>query len=186
MAYGAAPRQCRDRSFASSTQCAGSDDVLELHGNIHQVVCLDCHATFARAFVQSQLAEGNPGLQETVAQPLPDGDAQLEPGALDEFHIPCCAHCGGMLQPDVVFFGDGVPAERTRQALEHMAGADALLVVGSSLTVYSGFRFCRIAAETGKPIAAVNLGKTRADDLLALKIEEAAEQVLPAALQRLR
>lgn len=166
-------------------QKAGSDAVLELHGNIHQVVCLDCHAPFSRAFVQTMLADANPALAGASAQPAPDGDAHLEPDALAEFHIPWCVHCGGMLQPDVVFFGDGVPAERTRLALDTMDRADALLVIGSSLTVYSGFRFCRMAAETRKPIAAINLGKTRADDMLALKIEDSAEQVLPAVLARL-
>ena len=166
-------------------QRAGSDQVLELHGNIHQVVCLDCHAVFTRAFVQSQLVEANPGLAGMQAQAAPDGDAHLEPDALAEFHIPWCVHCGGMLKPDVVFFGDGVPADLTGDALELMGRADALLVVGSSLTVFSGFRFCRMAAQTGKPIAAINLGKTRADDLLAIKIEDSAEQVLPAVLARL-
>ncbi len=161
-------------------QRAGSASVLELHGNIHGVVCLDCHASFTRAFVQGQLIEANPTLADIVAQPAPDGDAHLEPDALAEFHIPWCVHCGGMLKPDVVFFGDGVAPERTAQALEHMARADALLVIGSSLMVYSGFRFCRIAAETGKPIAAVNLGKTRADELIGLKIAASAEQLLPA------
>ena len=167
-------------------QRAGSEQVLELHGNIHQVVCLDCHAVFTRAFVQSQLVEANPGLAGIDAQPAPDGDAHLEPAALAEFHIPWCVHCGGMLKPDVVFFGDGVPAGRTREALDAMDRADALLVVGSSLMVFSGFRFCRMAADTRKPIAAVNLGKTRADDLLAFKVAQSAEQVLPAVLERLR
>ena len=90
-----------------------------------------------------------------------------------------------MLKPDVVFFGDGVPAERTARALAQLDSADALLVVGSSLIVFSGYRFCRLAAQAGKPIAAVNLGKTRADDLLALKIEACAERVLPALLDQM-
>lgn len=161
---------------------AGSSAVLELHGNIHQVVCLDCHAAFSRAFVQTQLLDANPAVAGQHAAPAPDGDAHLEPDALAEFHIPWCVHCGGMLKPDVVFFGDGVPPARTQGALERMQDADALLVVGSSLMVYSGFRFCRMAAAANKPIAAINLGMTRADDLLALKIEEPAEQVLPALL----
>ena len=166
-------------------QQAGSFGVLELHGNIHKVVCLDCHAEFARAFVQGQLIEANPGLSGTSAQAAPDGDAHLEPASLDTFNIPWCVHCGGMLKPDVVFFGDGVPAERTARALAYMDGADALLVIGSSLTVFSGYRFCRLAAQGGKPIAAINLGKTRADDMLALKIEDSAEHVLPALVDRL-
>lgn len=161
-------------------QRAGSAAVLELHGNIHQVLCLDCHAHFTRAFVQQQLVEANPSMAGIEAQAAPDGDAHLEPDALADFQSPWCVHCGGMLQPDVVFFGDGVPAARAKAALALMEAAGALLVVGSSLTVYSGFRFCRMAAAAGKPIAAVNLGKTRADDLLALKVEDCAEQVLPA------
>jgi NAD-dependent SIR2 family protein deacetylase len=161
-------------------QQAGSLHVLELHGNIHTVICLDCHAGFARSFIQGLLIEANPGLAGTVAQPAPDGDAHLEPDALTDFHIPRCIHCGGTLQPDVVFFGDGLPPARTSDALARMDAADALLVVGSSLMVYSGFRFCRLAAAAGKPIAAVNLGKTRADDMLTLKVEGSAERVLPA------
>lgn len=160
-------------------QRAGSTEVLELHGNIHGVVCLDCHARFTRAFVQSVLEEANPALLGANALPLPDGDAQLALAALDEFHEPGCVHCGGTLKPDVVFFGDGVPAACTTRAVRMMEDADALLVVGSSLMVFSGFRFCRMAAQSGKPIAAVNLGKTRADDMLAVKVEDAAERFLP-------
>ena len=166
-------------------QQAGSFGVLELHGNIHRVVCLDCRAVFARAFVQGQLADANPGLHGVAAQAAPDGDAHLEPECLDQFKLPWCVDCGGMLKPDVVFFGDGVPAAITARALAQMDSADALLVIGSSLTVFSGFRFCRLAAQCGKPIAAVNLGKTRADDLLTLKVEDSAEHVLPALLNRL-
>jgi NAD-dependent SIR2 family protein deacetylase len=165
-------------------QRAGSSAVLELHGNIHQVVCLDCHAGFARSFVQDQLAAANPALAGAVASPAPDGDAHLEPQALAGFELPYCVHCGGTLKPDVVFFGDGVAAGVTRAALERMNEADALLVIGSSLVVYSGFRFCRMAADSGKPIAAINLGKTRADALISLKIDASAELVLPALGKR--
>lgn len=160
-------------------QQAGSHAVLELHGNVHGVVCLHCQARFSRAFVQTLLDEANPELANAIATPLPDGDAAIEPDALQEFYPPFCVHCRGTLSPDVVFFGDGIPAPRTARALAQMEAADALLVVGSSLMVYSGFRFCRMAHESGKPIAAVNLGLTRADHLLALKIEESAERLLP-------
>ena len=161
-------------------QQAGSAGVLELHGNIHQVACLDCHAHYSRAYVQGLLEQANPDFAGAAAAPAPDGDAHVEPEGLERFRLPGCEHCGGMLQPDVVFFGDGVPAARTERALGEMAAADALLVVGSSLMVYSGYRFCRMAAESGKPIAAVNLGTTRADPLLALKLDASAEQALPA------
>jgi NAD-dependent SIR2 family protein deacetylase len=160
-------------------QRAGSHALLELHGNIHSVRCLDCGTGVPRAFVQSQLLDANPQVAQAAAQPLPDGDAEVEPAFLDEFRLPVCGHCGGTLMPDVVFFGDNVPAARTACALAQMEAADALLVVGSSLMVYSGFRFCRLAHEAGKPIAVVNLGRTRADHLLALKIEASAERLLP-------
>jgi len=164
---------------------AGSHGVLELHGNIHTVVCLECSAMFPRAFVQGQLEDFNPQMAGANATPLPDGDASVEPMALADFRLPYCTCCGGTLMPNVVFFGDNVPPARTAIALEQMERADALLVVGSSLMVYSGFRFCRMARAAGKPIAAINLGRTRADDLLDIKIEESAERVLPPALDML-
>jgi NAD-dependent SIR2 family protein deacetylase len=166
--------------------CAGSHAVLELHGNIHSVVCLDCGAKVPRAFVQAELTALNPQVAAADAQPLPDGDAQVEPELLDDFRLPACSHCGGTLMPDVVFFGDNVPAARTACALAQMEAAEALLVVGSSLMVYSGFRFCRLAHEAGKPIAALNLGRTRADHLLALKLEHSAERLLPQVARLLR
>jgi NAD-dependent SIR2 family protein deacetylase len=166
-------------------QQAGSRAVLELHGNIHTVVCLDCRRLLPRAAVQRMLEDANPHLMGAMAVPLPDGDAQIEPESLGDFHLPFCPHCGGTLMPDVVFFGDNVPAARTAQALALMEAADALLVVGSSLMVFSGFRFCRMAAEAGKPIAAVNLGRTRADHLLSMKIEDSAELLLPQVMRLL-
>ena len=164
---------------------AGSHGVLELHGNIHTVVCLDCSALFPRAFVQGQLEDFNPHMAGANATPLPDGDASVEPTELARFRLPFCTCCGGTLMPNVVFFGDNVPPARTAIALEQMERADALLVVGSSLMVYSGFRFCRMAQAAGKPMAAINLGRTRADELLDIKIEESAERVLPLALELL-
>jgi len=163
-------------------QRAGSQAVIELHGNIHGVVCLDCHASFPRRFIQTLLEQLNPGMPHCAADigAAPDGDAHFEPEALAHFHVAACIHCGGTLQPDVVFFGDGVAPACTAQAVAAMAAADALLVIGSSLMVFSGFRFCRMAAATNKPIAAINLGLTRADDLISLKIDGAAERLLPA------
>lgn len=165
---------------------AGSHDVLELHGNIHQVVCLDCAALFSRAYVQNQLQDLNPQMAGANATPLPDGDAAVEPTELARFRLPVCVGCGGTLMPNVVFFGDNVPPARSAAALERMERADALLVVGSSLMVYSGFRFCRLALASGKPIAAINLGRTRADDIIDLKVEASSELVLPLVLERLR
>jgi NAD-dependent SIR2 family protein deacetylase len=160
-------------------QRAGSKRLIELHGNLHQVVCLGCGSRCSRASLQPRLERDNPELANVLAQPLPDGDAQVEPDALEDFRVPPCAACGGVLMPDVVFFGDNVPPGRSAQAMAEMEAADALLVVGSSLMVFSGYRFCRMAAAAGKPIAAINAGKTRADDLLSLKLELPAQEVLP-------
>jgi NAD-dependent SIR2 family protein deacetylase len=166
-------------------QRAGSVDVVELHGNIHAVKCLACAAYFPRELIQSWLEDRNPAFAAAgvSALPAPDGDAHVEAERLADFDIPPCPRCGGMLTPDVVFFGDGVPTARTAAAEEKLQQADALLVVGSSLMVYSGYRLCKLAAASGTPIAAINRGKTRADDLLSFKTEEPAEQVLPLLAQ---
>ena len=108
----------------------------------------------------------------------PDGDADLDGVRFDAFDVPACDACGGMLKPDVVFFGEGVPGDAVRRAMAALDASDAMLVVGSSLMVYSGYRFARAMAEAGKPIAAVNLGRTRADDLLALKVTERCADAL--------
>lgn len=160
-------------------QQAGSTGVTELHGSIHAVVCLDCHANYARRTVQDMLEYDNPQMVGATATPAPDGDALLEPTQLASFVVPRCLHCGGTLKPDVVFFGDGVPAACTAEAAQKMQDASALLVIGSSVMVYSSFRLCRMAAESGKPVAAINLGKTRADDLLAFKLDTPAQDILP-------
>jgi len=165
-------------------QRAGSVDVTELHGNIHHVVCLSCATRFTRAHIQALLVESNPAMVDVDARALPDGDAEVAPEYLADFIVPPCPVCGGMLQPDVVFFGDGVPRAATLAAEAAVASASALLVIGSSLMVFSGFRLCRLASEGNKPIAAVNLGITRADDLLALKIGVSAEALLPLLVPR--
>lgn len=167
-------------------QRAGSAGVIELHGNIHVVACLECGAAFPRAAIQALLEAANPGLAGAMAQPAPDGDAHLEPECLAEFRVPLCVHCNGMLMPDVVFFGDGVPRTRTEQAEKLIGQADAVLVAGSSLMVHSGYRLIRIAVESGKPVVAINLGKTRADHLFHLKVEGRSEHVLPKLCGLLR
>ncbi|MBV6319559.1 NAD-dependent protein deacetylase [Duganella violaceipulchra] len=171
-------------------QRAGTSRLIELHGNIHGVVCLDCRALHRRADIQRWLVEANPGqaasaaagADSVVPEARPDGDAEIELNDLQDFHMPSCDACGGTLQPDVIFFGDNIPAPRTAAALAMMEQADALLVVGSSLMVFSGYRFCKLAAATGKPIAAINLGKTRADELIGLKVAATASEVLPRLL----
>ncbi|MGO0789698.1 NAD-dependent protein deacetylase [Herbaspirillum seropedicae] len=160
-------------------QQAGSGEVIELHGSIHAVRCLACASVYPRAQIQQELARCNPAFTHLQAAPLPDGDAQLEPEADAAFHVPDCPACGSVLQPDVVFFGDGVPAARSAQAEAAARACDAMLVVGSSLMVLSGFRLPRMVAEAGKPVAAINRGVTRADALLSLKLQADAEAVLP-------
>lgn len=152
-------------------QCAGSTDVIELHGSIRQVACLDCGVEHPRAHIQDILARENPGLADAVAAPSADGDAHLEWDGLDAFRVPACPHCGGFLKPSVVFFGESVPRERVDAASHALEAADAMLVVGSSLMVYSGYRFCLWASRAGMPIAALNIGRTRADSLLSVKVE---------------
>ncbi|SAL35248.1 NAD-dependent deacetylase [Caballeronia sordidicola] len=168
---------------------AGNTDVIELHGNIGRVRCMECGDETPRAALQQRLIADNPGFVGLAALPVADGDAQLEGYDFNAFHAPPCLRCGGMLKPDVVFFGEGVPRTRVDAAAAALDQADAMLVIGSSLMVYSGFRFCEWAARAGKPIAAVNLGRTRADALLQFKVEAQCGPVLSGladALERSR
>ena len=164
-------------------QRAGSARVVDLHGRLDAVRCLACPQTLPRADLQSLLVAMNPGWLERQARVGPDGDVDLEAGDFETFRVPDCARCGGLLKPDVVFFGEAVPRERVEAAYAGVRRADALLVVGSSLMVYSGYRFVQAAAEAGKPIAAVNLGRTRADPLLALKVDARCADALAFLLE---
>ena len=152
-------------------QRAGSRQVTELHGSLATVGCLDCGAVIGRASMQQQLRERNPVLADLTARIAPDGDAYLDDFDASRVDIPACAVCGGILKPRVVFFGESVPAVRVEACFDALASADAMLVVGSSLMVYSGYRFVRAAHRAGIPITAINRGKTRADALLTLKIK---------------
>ena len=163
-------------------QKAGSQRVIELHGGIARVLCLACGQRFARIAVQQWLLEANPGLAITPQRPAPDGDAQVADRAATEFRVPDCPACGGILKPDVVFFGDSVPRARIAAATRAIDAAQALLVVGSSLMVYSGFRFADYAHRQGKPVLAINHGVTRADHLLELKIEGECGAILERLL----
>jgi NAD-dependent SIR2 family protein deacetylase len=162
-------------------QRAGSRAVIDLHGRLDDVICLGCGERASRTDVQVVMMEANPGWQ-AVAAPAPDGDADIDAAAVDAFVAPRCDRCGGLLKPDVVFFGENVPAERYAAAKEALADADALIVAGSSLMVYSGFRFVRQAHEAGLPIAIVNRGRTRGDDLADLKVEGDVGLLLTGAI----
>jgi NAD-dependent SIR2 family protein deacetylase len=152
--------------------------VIDLHGRLDRIVCLDCGDRRDRDNFQKRLAASNPEYAALSATAGPDGDAYLDDIPFDDVVVPRCDSCGGMLKPDVVFFGETVPKAIVDAAINALNEADALLVIGSSLMVYSGYRFCRLAAEKNKPIAAITPGITRADDLLDLKISARFEEVL--------
>ncbi|MBY4733190.1 NAD-dependent protein deacetylase [Cupriavidus pauculus] len=151
-------------------QRAGSRDVIELHGSIGKVICLSCATRYERADIQRWLWQHNPDFRDIDALPAADGDAHLESPLFDNFAVPICNVCEGVLKPDVVFFGESVPRDRVQAGRAALDASDAMLVIGSSLTVFSGYRFCLWARERGIPIAALNLGTTRADPLLTLKV----------------
>lgn len=162
-------------------QAAGQRRVVDLHGRLDVVRCMSCADTLPRDVLQRELVERNPEFADLAAGDAPDGDADLETVDFSAFDVPSCS-CGGILKPDVVFFGESVPRERVATAMDALARAHAMLVIGSSLMVFSGFRFARAAAEAGKPIAALNLGRTRADHLLSLKVAAPCAQALAFVL----
>ena len=214
---------------------AGSRRVVELHGALARVICLDCGHASSREDVQRRILQENSewaerlGLSETAlatdletaaetarategsrvasagrehsepagpspsrtstkadaVESAPDGDAELPAEAIESFRVPVCEACGGVLKPDVVFFGENVPRERVDEAWRLYAEGDVLLVVGSSLTVYSGRRFIDRAQEDGVPITVVNLGPTRADKVAAVKVDGRLGEVLPGVVDAL-
>nr|WP_235215821.1 NAD-dependent protein deacetylase [Mycobacterium kyorinense] len=160
---------------------AGSRTVVNLHGSYAQVVCLDCGLTMSRAELAGQLEALNPGFIERAEAVgglavAPDADAVV--ADTSSFRYSDCPSCGGMLKPDIVYFGESVPKDRVAQAYSLVDGADALLVAGSSLTVFSGYRFVRHAAARGMPIAIINRGPTRGDDLATVKVDGGCSEVL--------
>jgi NAD-dependent deacetylase sirtuin 4 len=165
-------------------QAAGSRHVVELHGALAEVTCLDCGRFEDRDVVQSRLREANAAWNvrhataATDAQAAPDGDADLSDEAVATFEVPHCATCGGVLKPHVVFFGESVPRIVVDRAFAALDDADALLVAGTSLAVFSGYRFLRRAAERGIWIGIVNRGPVRGEDQAALKIEASTGRVL--------
>lgn len=163
-------------------QRAGSAAVVDLHGRLDRVRCLDCGADYPREWLQQQLERLNPQLPTLAAVARPDGDADLDANQVEGIQVVDCQACGGVLMPDVVFFGGSVPQDRVARAFAAVESADGLLVVGSSLQVYSGFRFVRHAAGLGKPVVIVNEGITRADHLATLKITDNALALLEQTL----
>lgn len=151
-------------------QQAGSKKVTELHGRLDKVICMSCRTLIDRLRMDSLIENANPNIRKDMSVEFtPDGDAEIE--ATADFRIPPCPSCGGILKPDVVFFGEGVPTERVSATMNQLERSDALLVAGSSLTVNSGMRFARAANKAGKPIVIVNVGPTKADEIALAKIE---------------
>lgn len=162
-------------------QKSGQQNVIDLHGRLDQVICTACGAIESRDDIQSWLERYNPNLQEAEFAPAPDGDADIEV-SFANVQVPDCAVCNGVLKPHVVFFGDTVPKNYVRQAYRWVDQADALLVAGSSLMVFSSFRFVRKAHELKKPIAAINNGVTRADNLFDIKVSGDCSEILQGLL----
>ena len=146
------------------------------------MVCLDCGWGEDRPAWQARLEASNPAWNRTVVAWKPDGDAVLADEDTSRFDVPPCPECGGIVKPDVVFFGENVPKERVEAGYLAVERSDALLVIGSSLMVFSGLRFPRRAHELGKPIAIINRGRTRADELATLRMDEDCGTLLKAAL----
>ncbi|HYQ43957.1 MAG TPA: NAD-dependent protein deacetylase [Polyangiaceae bacterium] len=161
---------------------AGSRSVVDLHGRLDEVRCLGCGALTARAELQSELVARNGDFVRAHAIIRPDGDAELSAIDYQRFHVPECRTCGGILKPHVVFFGENVPSDRVTRSMAVLERAKLLLIAGTSLMVFSGFRFARAAARFGVPIAIVNRGVTRADELCVLKIEGNVGEVLNQAV----
>ncbi len=161
-------------------QAAGALDVIELHGGLDRVVCLDCGVRESRFALDARLRAANPHFDAEVARVNPDGDVDLADDDLAGFRMVACGSCAGeLVKPDVVFFGENVPKDRVEACFDLVDRARSLLVVGSSLTVMSGLRFVRRAARLGIPVAIVNQGATRGDEFAAVRVDASLGEVLP-------
>ncbi len=165
---------------------AGARDVVELHGNLDRVVCLDCGDLTPRTELDTRLRAANAGWSAQATAVNPDGDVSLPDEALDGFVVVPCTVCGGVLKPDVVYFGETVPGDRVERSFALVHSARLLLVLGSSLKVMSGHRFVLRAAKLGIPVAIVNQGETRGDPHATIKVEEPLGQVLPELVRSAR
>jgi NAD-dependent SIR2 family protein deacetylase len=161
---------------------AGSPEVVDLHGRLDRVVCLDCSIIESREVIAERLEAANPGWRHLTGAINPDGDVDLTDADVRQFTMVSCTRCGGVLKPDVVYFGETVPRDRVVDAYARVDEAQSLLVLGSSLHVYSGRRFVLRAVERGIPVAIVNQGPTRADDVADIRIDGSLGEVLVSVL----
>ncbi len=166
-------------------QKAGSETVIDLHGRADRVKCMSCGADYSRDDIHHRSGAENPDFCGFEASARPDGDADLENIDFHQFRVPDCEQCGGILKPDVVFFGDNVPKEKVFHSLEILQNSDALLTIGTSLMVYSGYRYCLRARDCNLPIVSLTRGITRADHLLQLKLDAGITETLEHTLSYL-
>ncbi|MGU9956464.1 MAG: NAD-dependent protein deacetylase [Arenicellales bacterium WSBS_2016_MAG_OTU3] len=167
-------------------QKSGSQNVVDLHGRLDTVICLDCTTQYARQAFQQRLKAIN-NISSAIEIPLrPDGDVDFDAEDFSHINIPDCENCGGVIKPHVVFFGDSVPKDRVEVVRNALDQSDALLVVGSSLMVFSGYRFVQWMKAAGKPVWCINLGRTRADDEIDLKVNENCAHALQAMVNYLQ
>ncbi len=169
-------------------QRAGSKHVIDLHGNLAEVVCMTCEEQSTRNDLQRRLESDNNDFLDNEFQILADGDAAITNTTVteNEFNIANCLNCGGTLKPNVVFFGENVPVSRVTYCMNELDNAAMLLCIGTSLAVFSGYRFCRTAHQAGKPIALINQGLTRADELASLKVDKDCGSTLTSLRDTLR
>jgi NAD-dependent SIR2 family protein deacetylase len=161
-------------------QRASHKRVIDLHGRLDQVLCMDCGALIARSDIQGWLKQHNPHLHESSNLTRPDGDADVDDGLVKAVQVPSCRRCSGVLKPNVVFYGSSVEKDIVKSIYQKILKSDSLFIVGSSLMVYSSYRFCKFAAENNIPIVCINQGITRADDLLTLKVSKPCAESLQA------
>ena len=160
-------------------QAGGARDVIELHGSLDRVICLGCRRTTGRDELDRRLHDANPDFGGVATRINPDGDVELDDHVVAGFALVHCVDCpGGVLKPDVVFFGENVPRPRVEQCYQLVDDSDALLVLGSSLTVMSGLRFVRHAAKAGKPVLIINRGRTRGDKEATVRVDRPLGQAL--------
>lgn len=161
-------------------QAAGTEAVTELHGSLHRVVCLTCGERTSRLALDERLRAANPGWSAVASGINPDGDVALEDSAVASFVVVGCETCGGVLKPDVVFFGENVPPPRAAACYDLVGSARSLVVLGSSLTVMSGLRYVRKAAALGLPVAIINQGVTRGDEFATVSLDAPLGETLTA------
>lgn len=166
-------------------QKAGSMSIMDLHGKLDAVVCVNCELRMSRTAFQKELLEYNPSFKCLTGDYAPDGDALPDNMDINSFQVPECPECRGVIKPDVVFFGEQVPRDRVSKVNSELGKSRALLVIGSSLMVHSGYRFCKYAIDCGKPVAILNPGKTRADANTTIKVELPCNPTLEIITSRL-